>query len=50
MHVQMGPVKSHLTEVQLKQELILAETLLIGEMKPCPNRQDDWFNIVLIKF
>ena len=67
MHVQMGSIKSHLTEVhrvkatsarllentkvvfraQPKQELLLADSLLIGEMKPSLNRQDEGFNRVL---
>ena len=28
------------------EELILPETLLIGEIKPCLNRQDEGFNSV----
>ena len=32
---------------QPKQELVLAEALLIGEMKPCLNRQDEGLNRVL---
>ena len=32
---------------QPKQELILDEALLIGELKPCLNRQDEVFNSAL---
>ena len=35
---------------QPKQELILAEPLLIGQMKPCLNRQDEGFNGILKMF
>ena len=28
--------------VQPNHEVVLAKSLLIGEMKPCLNRQDEW--------
>ena len=36
--------------LQLKQKIILAQALLIGEMKPCLNRQDEGFTRVLNLF